>query len=402
MPLFSIVIPTRNRAHLLRYALQSALSQTFDDYEIVISDNHSDDNTAQVVKKLSNSQVKYFKTDQVLSMTNNWEFALSKASGEWITFLCDDDAMCPRTLEKLGSIIANRPTSVIKWARDTYYHNNCYEPILRNKLIHHPFTNQIVDIDSRTQLAMLFERREDGNAPKMLNSCCHREVINKIVRQVGRFFLGLAPDYSASAAMLAVVDSYTYIDTPLMIGGIAKESSGGFARYARGEMPFALLEESQEYNLFGNVPLQLPVQTNIMVETLLKVKEAMPELLSDVNICWYRYFILCYEELMDLKSIHGMNISVMKKHFRSVLAQQSLNLRVLVGVYMLRTLFSHIIRTLLRPIINRHPTLFHLKLLIRKLLLQSKIKIVDGKIADFSNIFEAAQYLDRLVSLKER
>jgi glycosyltransferase involved in cell wall biosynthesis len=46
-PFFSIVMPTRDRAHLLKFALQSALSQTFDDYEILVSDNHSTDNVSE-------------------------------------------------------------------------------------------------------------------------------------------------------------------------------------------------------------------------------------------------------------------------------------------------------------------------------------------------------------------
>ena len=42
MPFFSIVMPTRNRANLLKYALRSALQQTFQDYEVVVSDNQSE------------------------------------------------------------------------------------------------------------------------------------------------------------------------------------------------------------------------------------------------------------------------------------------------------------------------------------------------------------------------
>lgn len=53
MPFFSVVMPTRNRGHLLRYGLQSALEQTFSYYEIVVSDNCSSDMTAEVVAELA-------------------------------------------------------------------------------------------------------------------------------------------------------------------------------------------------------------------------------------------------------------------------------------------------------------------------------------------------------------
>jgi glycosyltransferase involved in cell wall biosynthesis len=55
--LFSVVIPTRNRANLLPHALQSVLHQKFDDYEIVVSDNCSSDNTEQVVRHLVTGRV---------------------------------------------------------------------------------------------------------------------------------------------------------------------------------------------------------------------------------------------------------------------------------------------------------------------------------------------------------
>src|SRR5262245_3789097 len=97
-PFFSIVIPTRSRAHLLSHALQSALDQTFDDYEVVVSDNCSKDNTFQMVEALGNSRVRYVRPDRSLSMPDHWEFALDHAQGEYITYLCDDDAFSPTLL----------------------------------------------------------------------------------------------------------------------------------------------------------------------------------------------------------------------------------------------------------------------------------------------------------------
>jgi len=45
MPLFSILIPLRNRVHLLKYVIQSVLNQYYDDYELIVSDNDSSDDT---------------------------------------------------------------------------------------------------------------------------------------------------------------------------------------------------------------------------------------------------------------------------------------------------------------------------------------------------------------------
>ena len=100
MRLFSIVIPTRNRAHLLQYALATALDQTFGDFEVLVSDNYSSDGTPSVVRDLRDGRVRYVRTDRSQSMPDSWEFAMAHARGEYVTFLCDDDAITARTLEQ--------------------------------------------------------------------------------------------------------------------------------------------------------------------------------------------------------------------------------------------------------------------------------------------------------------
>ena len=80
-PLVSVVIPTRNRGHRLPSALTTALSQTFDDYEIVVSDNFSADGTRDVVGERATECVRYVRTDRVLSMPDHWEFAFDQARG---------------------------------------------------------------------------------------------------------------------------------------------------------------------------------------------------------------------------------------------------------------------------------------------------------------------------------
>lgn len=68
-------MPTCEREHLLRHALRSVLSrQTFEDYEVVVSDNHSTDDTEGVVRELADERVRYVRTEKRLSMLDNYEF----------------------------------------------------------------------------------------------------------------------------------------------------------------------------------------------------------------------------------------------------------------------------------------------------------------------------------------
>ena len=74
MPFFSIVMPTRNRASLLKSSLKTAVDQSFDDYEVVVCDNNSKDDTREVVEAFmsESSRIRYVNPERDLSMCENW------------------------------------------------------------------------------------------------------------------------------------------------------------------------------------------------------------------------------------------------------------------------------------------------------------------------------------------
>ncbi|PIF11118.1 glycosyltransferase family 2 protein [Janthinobacterium sp. 13] len=93
LPKISVVIPTYNRAKYLDQTIGSVICQKNADFEIIISDNCSIDNTFEVVEKyLMNPRVKYFKNATNIGMVNNWKEAVfNRSSAEWFIILSDDD-----------------------------------------------------------------------------------------------------------------------------------------------------------------------------------------------------------------------------------------------------------------------------------------------------------------------
>src|SRR5260221_13267353 len=90
-PFFSIVIPTYNRASDLEFALFCILRQTYRDFEIVISNNYSSDNTKEVVEKFYDRRIYYSSTKKILDNEYNMKRALKLAKEEYIFFNSDDD-----------------------------------------------------------------------------------------------------------------------------------------------------------------------------------------------------------------------------------------------------------------------------------------------------------------------
>lgn len=101
--LVSVIIPTYNRARILRHAIDSVLAQTYADREIIVVDDGSTDNTVEVLRSYG-SQIKWLKqANQGPSKARNAGLAI--ASGEIITFLDSDDQWLPTKLARQVSLL---------------------------------------------------------------------------------------------------------------------------------------------------------------------------------------------------------------------------------------------------------------------------------------------------------
>jgi glycosyltransferase involved in cell wall biosynthesis len=97
MAVVSIIIPTYNRAHLVAEAVESVLNQTYRDFELIVVDDGSTDNTEEIVRSFLDDRVKYVKqSNKGVSAARNMGIATAK--GDFIAFLDHDDLFLPEKL----------------------------------------------------------------------------------------------------------------------------------------------------------------------------------------------------------------------------------------------------------------------------------------------------------------
>lgn len=119
-PKFSIVIPTIGRLDLIKRALYSALRQQdhFDDYEIVVLDNCSEDGTWDYLQSINNPRLKTFRNSHRLLLGQNWNKAVRLSSGEFIYILQDDNIVLPEMLATISNAMArHRYVDLVCFAR---------------------------------------------------------------------------------------------------------------------------------------------------------------------------------------------------------------------------------------------------------------------------------------------
>ena len=98
--LVSVIMPSYNTARFIGETIESVLSQTYTDWELLIVDDCSTDDTDTVVASFSDPRIRYLKNEKNsgAAVSRNW--ALREAEGEWIAFLDSDDLWYPEKLEK--------------------------------------------------------------------------------------------------------------------------------------------------------------------------------------------------------------------------------------------------------------------------------------------------------------
>ena len=103
----TIIIPTYNRANRLIQTIHSVTKQRYPNFELIIVDDGSTDNTSSVVKSFTDNRIHYFyKPNEERAIARN--FGISKAKGNYITFLDSDDGLYPHFLEEAASLIREK------------------------------------------------------------------------------------------------------------------------------------------------------------------------------------------------------------------------------------------------------------------------------------------------------
>lgn len=120
-PLVTVVIPTYNQAHFLREALQSLQSQTFTNWEAIIVNNYSDDDTITVVESFADRRIRLenFRNQGIIAASRNR--GIEFASGQYLAFLDSDDTWYPGKLARCVDILSEDVDLVshgLRWIGD--------------------------------------------------------------------------------------------------------------------------------------------------------------------------------------------------------------------------------------------------------------------------------------------
>ncbi len=138
---FSIIIPTYNRANLIKNTLEGVFEQTYPHYEIIVVDNCSTDSTREVLQPLiDQGKIRFIKHERNYERARSRNTGMENARGDFLTLLDSDDFMYPNNLEDAAKFAQENPEikcfhnfyELVDGNRKTVYKNKF--PSLKNQL----------------------------------------------------------------------------------------------------------------------------------------------------------------------------------------------------------------------------------------------------------------------------
>lgn len=202
-PLVSIVIPTYNHGNYIGKAIKSLINQTYQNWEAIIIDNHSTDQTYEEIKNYSDSRIKYFEINNngVIAKSRNYGITISK--GDWIAFLDSDDWW---TKDKLEVCVNNINDKV-----DFIYHDLetiqkkpkffSKKKILKGRELHRPILDDL-----------LITTIKDGNAIGNSSVMVRKNILSKIGGISENLNLVGSEDYNTWLKIAQITDHFKYIN----------------------------------------------------------------------------------------------------------------------------------------------------------------------------------------------
>ena len=276
-PFFTVVVPTRERAETLRHTLATMVAQDYPDLEILVSDNVSQDDTPDVVASFRDPRVRYVRTPARLSMSRNWEFAMSHVTRGFVTYVGDDDGVLPNALHDAAELLSAEKASALTWKK-VHYHwpSHSIEPT-RN-LMTVPLDNRLFRCTSKDVV------RDCARfwtpyfyLPCVYNSFVDVEAIRRVMKRTGDLFGSVTPDVYSGFALASEIDTYLFTTRPLTINGAAARSNGASADQYFQSRP----EQSEIARFLGEN--DIPLHPRMPVVVIGSVVAAVVEALLQAN-----------------------------------------------------------------------------------------------------------------------
>lgn len=236
-PLFTVIIPQKNRAEYLIHTLKTCMIQDYPNFEVIVGDDCSDDNSVEIVKECmkKDSRIKLIAHEHHVGMHDNFEIALSAVRPGYVMALGGDDGLVPGCIWRMYEILKQTGKQLLTWTSAIYAYPEKEGGLSR--FIVRRFKDNDVKIvkssDYLNKIARTLNYHVDDCPMFYIKGVASTELVDRVKKRTpdGCFYYCPTPDGFSGVVLAGEVEYYAYTNEPLSIGGNTIKSQG--ANYKR-------------------------------------------------------------------------------------------------------------------------------------------------------------------------
>jgi hypothetical protein len=301
MPPFTVIIPTLNRCITLAHTLESCIVQQDENFRILVSDNHSTDETREVVESFRrrDPRITYVKPPRRLSMATHYEFAFDQIDDGFVMIVGSDDGLLPGAMARARECLQRFPNAKALHAPPcaAYYYPDLGSDDAGILYLRVSPKNELRNgMEWLERIGRSEDNITDLPMPYQL-AWVHISVLNKIAKLTGRRIHSSIPDVFLSIAVASQVGEYVHVNPGFGIGAVSVTSNGAGTTHPKGdrslEVEFQKQNEIPFHSLVG-YSRSVPV---LIGECLAQARDA-GLLAKDFHIAWDRIVVRAYHQFM--------------------------------------------------------------------------------------------------------
>jgi hypothetical protein len=294
MPRFSIVVTSTDRPAFLNACVRAVLGGSFEDIEVIVSDNFSKIPVTEVLADIKDERLRIIRTDSRLAVPDHWEFVWGHITGEFVTYLGDKSALHPDILATADKAIRDFDLDIMAWRVCTYFYpdwNVEYGalPSRGNVVFLEPGTTQkLYQCDTHAVLDHFCQNlRMYGCFPCMFGYVFRKALADQVHDRCHGIFKGAVPETSSSFIVLGMCrpGKYAFFDAFGAIAGRPGDSSFA-SMLSRGKTSQRMddyLAEFKGRDLLENHMPKLHVISNYLASVISQARKYLPEHFSQYD-----------------------------------------------------------------------------------------------------------------------
>ena len=253
---FTIVVPTRDRLDNLKVTCEHLLKINYDSYQILISDNCSEDGTYEYIKRKydGNEKVKIIQTPERLPMSLNWDFALRHLKSEYVTIIGDDDGIHYDAFTIVSGLFQKYPKIDFIRSNTSSFHWPSTDRKGQFISSRRKFSYSIRE-SHKVLTACMIGARPYTDLPMLYNGGFLRvKALNRYIDFEDKkyFYKSINPDVFSAVFFACNLPKYIYVHYDLAVNGASKHSNGHSSfTIQKGEKKVESEKFSKENNLKG-------------------------------------------------------------------------------------------------------------------------------------------------------